>query len=95
MASFIRKGDLVLEPACGPISFTGKDIIEKLLNTFESIIFDILEKISETDRQVIINTTQRVFKFSIELTKMSMIKISPYQILLQSKWCETSLHHQV
>ena len=51
------------------LSDTGKDVIEKLLNTFENLIFDVLEKIPETDRQVIINATQRVFKFSIELSK--------------------------
>ena len=51
------------------LSDTGKDIIEKLLHSFETIIFDILKKIPEMDRQSIINATQRVLTFSSALTK--------------------------
>ncbi len=51
------------------LSDTGKDIVEKLLNTFENLIFNVLGKIPETDRQVITKAIVRVFNFSIALSK--------------------------
>ncbi|KUK83034.1 MAG: Transcriptional regulator [Microgenomates bacterium 39_6] len=51
------------------LSNTGKEVIEKLLRAFEELLFDVLKKIPETERETIIKAIERVFEFSIVLSK--------------------------
>ena len=43
--------------------------MEKLLNAFEELLFNIFKKISETERKTITKAIKRVFEFSIALSK--------------------------
>lgn len=48
---------------------SGVKIIEKLLKTFEKLLFDILKKMPEKEREAIVKAIERVFEFSIILSK--------------------------
>ena len=48
---------------------TGKETVKKLLEAFEKLIFSILKKMPETEREIIIKSIERVFEFSIALSK--------------------------
>jgi len=51
------------------LSDTGEKIIIKLLNTIEGILFNVLKKISEKERKTFIIAIERVFEFSVTLSK--------------------------
>ncbi len=48
---------------------TGKDIVEKLLNDFEKLLFNVLEKMPETERRTVMKAIEKVFEFSAALSK--------------------------
>jgi len=48
---------------------TGKKAVEKLLNVFEEFLFNIFKRIPETEGKTIIKAIERVFEFSIVLSK--------------------------
>ena len=48
---------------------TGKEIVEKLLKAFEKLLFDVLKKIPEAERKTITKAIERVFEFSVVLSK--------------------------
>ena len=47
----------------------GKEIVERLLKAFEKLLFNILKKIPEAERETITKAIERVFEFSIVLSK--------------------------
>ena len=51
------------------LSNTGKEIIERLLKAFEKLLFDVLKKMPEAERETITKAVKRVFEFSIALSK--------------------------
>jgi DNA-binding MarR family transcriptional regulator len=51
------------------LSNTGKEIIERLLKAFEKLLFDVLKKMPEAERETITKAVERVFEFSIALSK--------------------------
>jgi len=55
---------------------TGKELVEKLLKDFEKLLFNVLENISEAEQETIIKAIQRVFEFSIALSKNAYNKNS-------------------
>jgi len=48
---------------------TGKETVKKLLEAFEKLIFSILKKMPEAEREIITKAVERVFEFSIALSK--------------------------
>lgn len=48
---------------------TGKEVVEKLLKAFEELLINVLKKIPEAERKTITKAVERVFEFSIALSK--------------------------
>ena len=48
---------------------TGKKMVGKLSRAFERLLFDVLKKIPEVERETIIKAIERVFEFSIALSE--------------------------
>jgi len=47
----------------------GKKMVEKLLEAFERLLFDVLKKIPEAEWETIMKAIKRVFEFSIALSE--------------------------
>ena len=48
---------------------TGKDVVEKLLNDFKKLLFNVLEKMPETERRTAMKAIEKVSEFSAALSK--------------------------